>query len=80
MFRGMRKLAGRVAGFNPMAMQAQGLMGAIGGRRQLSAPQGYIDDSLPAQSASDPNYTLKALQQRRRPQMMSGMGGILGGK
>lgn len=73
-------MAGQVAGFNPMAMQAQGLMGALGQRSAQSAPTGYIDDSLPPQSASDPNYTLKALQQRRRQGMMGGTGGALGGK
>ena len=80
MFRSLRRTAGRIAGFNPLAMQAQGLMGAIGGRRQASAPQGYIDDSLPPQSASDPNFTLQALQKRRRSGVMGGMGGALGGK
>lgn len=82
-FRGLRRSIGRVAPMatGMMGLQTQGLMGAIGQRQQaMGAPQGYIDDSMAPQSAMDPNYTLKSVQQRRRPGMMSGMGGMLGGK
>jgi hypothetical protein len=89
MFSGMRRSIGRglstASGLNMMTAPYSAMGAAIGLRRQgQPAPQGYIDDSLPAQSAADPNFTLKSVQQRRnqsrRPGMMSGMGGLLGGK
>jgi len=78
MFGGLRRSLGGMAG-GMMGLQA-GMLGAIGQRRQMGPQGGYIDDSLPPQSAMDPNYTLKSVQQKRRPGMMTGLGGALGGK
>lgn len=80
MFRGLKRLSN----LSPLGMQANALGSALQGRmNQPGGTMSYMDDSLPAQSAQEGMTMQSVLKQRRqqqRPQMMQGMGGMLGGK
>lgn len=78
MFRGIRRMASRGLQMNALGMQANALGSALQGRMGQGGAMGYMDDSLPAQSAVDGMTLQSVIKQRRQQQRptgtMSGMG------